>query len=208
MRLVNFVLLSFFITASFPANAFPWSSSENDKRICRTISSDIKNDFSARLTYKACIKDLKKAAKDKKEKIKEKLFNEKKLSKKKEKEKNIFNKEQRIFLRYCKKYVPESNRNTYGLISPELKVGDIRYKSFEGEPVYVKEGQIEKGKRNFRKWRYAEINNLKEEMKRKYKLSDFSLNQFEIYITELLPLPYKTVHIRECEKLFIELDKL
>lgn len=204
MRLVYFLFLSFFINAHYPVKALPWISSEEDKRICREISADVNNDFSAELFYKACLKERKKVEKNEKDRKKEELLINRKLEKEKNKENKKLNLEKKIFLRYCKKYISESNRNNYGLISPDLKVGDILYKSFEGEPVYVKEGQIEKGLRNFRKWRYAKIQSLKNEMKRKHKISDFRLDVlFEVWMLEL-PLPYygKIVHIRECEKLF------
>ena len=66
-----------------------------------------------------------------------------------------------------------------------------------------KEGQIEVCQINFRKWRYAKMQSLKNEIKRKHKIADFRLDLFEVWMLELL-LPYygKKVHIRKCEKSF------
>ena len=122
MRL-NFVFI-FIISIIFipPLNAFNFGASDEDKSFCRNVASSEKNEFSAKLSYKACLKERKL--------IKSDLNKQKILDQKNKRIEEAKSKDRkRIYSKYCKKFMVKNNKYNWSLGSdPDIfPFGEKRY---------------------------------------------------------------------------------
>ena len=102
------ILLVFFLLINFikPTNSYAWwGINEADKKYCMDVASNEKNEFSAKLSYKACLKEQKK--------INEQKEKQKKLDKQKDKlEKSLLKKQSKLKTKYCKEYADVINQDS------------------------------------------------------------------------------------------------
>ncbi|ABO17307.1 Hypothetical protein P9301_06841 [Prochlorococcus marinus str. MIT 9301] len=98
MRINLLVITLLTMQALFPINLFAWGAYEEDKKYCRDVASFERNEFSAKLSYKACLKE-RKVQREKKEK-KIRLENEEKRIKD-----SISKKRSKLYTKYCNEFL-------------------------------------------------------------------------------------------------------
>ena len=95
-----FIISTLFIS---PLEAFNFGMSEEDKSICRKVASSERNEFSAKLSYKACLKERRLIKSDLK---KQKTINQKNKRIEEAKYKN----RTKIYKKYCKEFFKKNNK--------------------------------------------------------------------------------------------------
>ena len=96
------LLVFLLLGLALPVNAF-WGSTEEEKNICRNRAKGERNEFSAKQTYKYCLKNLKEE-RNLEQKNKRLEENDKRIEETKSK------KRIKIYKKYCKEFMKKNNK--------------------------------------------------------------------------------------------------